>query len=275
MTTNPWARLLVEKSQNKYDYPSAPSPEEVFIFEQWSQPILRNASTARVVVLGATPSLRDLSLHAGKETIAADWSFDAIETLGSFLTAPNRSQEIFVKANWLELPIADHSIHLVLADLSFNNLRSQDYVKLFQELSRLLVPGGYFLTRQLVRLPKIEYRSFQEQSERLRNNEIHLRDWKYETVFWNSEGNAWLRESTKTFYWERYFAALKRAYERGYVGRRDFEWMWSQRHGVMTTLLKKSEWDRMFRKFFRVVESDWCRAYESSQDKPFYLGKVI
>ncbi|HET9385858.1 MAG TPA: methyltransferase domain-containing protein [Gemmatimonadales bacterium] len=95
---------------------------------------------ARVLLLGVTPELADLSAS----TLAIDWSDNMLAHVWPGDTPTRRA----LKANWLHLPCPDRSFSAAIGDGSLNCLEYPcDYRRLFHELARVVRPGGRVAVR--------------------------------------------------------------------------------------------------------------------------------
>src|SRR5688572_15430936 len=100
---------------------------------------------SRVLVLGATPELSRL----GTWTMAVDRSAAAVRHIW-----PGRSDDCrpVVQARWQHLPCRRHSFSAAVGDGSLNWLRYPNgYLAFFDEIARVLSPGGRLAVRVFTR----------------------------------------------------------------------------------------------------------------------------
>jgi len=273
MPKNPWIETFVKRGRKGY-YPSIPASEEILMFEKLFKKLVRGKRDWKVLVLGATPFLRDIGLKYGCQVVAVDISIETILKMNEYMKYRDSNNEIVIKGNWLSLPIEDNYFDVVMADFSFNNVPAKAHHQLFRELARLLKQNGFFLTRQRVYIPEKKLMSFSEITRLFRDKKISWRDWKYDAVFYSNDLFKRYNGKTKVFLWEKYFQALKKAYQKGEINKKEFLSMWCERNKIVTTLYTKSEWEVMFKRYFKILMLTWCKVYESSVAAPFYLGKV-
>lgn len=271
MSKNPWIEVATKRAREKY-YPSIPAPEEILMHEKFFKKIAKKND--KVLVLGATPFLRDLGLKYKCQVVAADISLEMILKMSEYMKYKNNPNEILVRGNWLNLPLQDHYFDIVLADFSFNNIKPEEHIKLFQELKRLLKPKGYFLTRQRVHSLEKKLRSYSDLARLFRKKKILFRDFKYEAVFAGEDLYTRYNQRTKIFLWGKFFESWEKAYRQDKINKKEFEMLYQERNKIITSLFTKKDWEKMFKKYFKILKIDYCKKYTSSISAPFYLGKT-
>jgi len=103
-----------------------------------------------VLILGATPELRMISLENRCRVTAVDESMTIINAMYDFMDYSEVSEdgEVIVKSDWLNMPLEKYSYDLAIGDGSLNELPAlEDYEKLLIKIKDLLKPYGYFSTR--------------------------------------------------------------------------------------------------------------------------------
>ncbi|MCX6802294.1 MAG: class I SAM-dependent methyltransferase [Candidatus Diapherotrites archaeon] len=126
--------------------PSRISPGEVEQYREWLKELNPARKPLKALVLGATPELRDALCEAGYKTTIIDINLEMILAMNSLLKSKNPG-EIIVRANWLDNPLQSGYFDVVLGDAVLPNIPFTEREKLLSEASRLLKPGGVFLTR--------------------------------------------------------------------------------------------------------------------------------
>lgn len=98
----------------------------------------------RVLLLGSTPELADLA----DRTVAVDSSEESL----ALIWPGNGPARYAARANWLALPCAAGMFSAVIGDGSLNCLEyPHGYLRLFEEMARILRPGGRAVIRIYVR----------------------------------------------------------------------------------------------------------------------------
>ncbi|GEM_PF-2512988 len=126
--------------------PSRISAGEIEKYAEWLKQINPEKKPLNVLVLGATPELRDILNGLGYKTTIIDINLEMILAMNSVLKTKN-PDEIIVKANWLENPLQDGYFDVVLGDAVLPNIPWKEREHLLSEVKRLLKPSGTFLTR--------------------------------------------------------------------------------------------------------------------------------
>ena len=135
--------------------PLKPCAEDVRIIEDtlarwWSS---RKLTNLKALLCGVTPALAELSLPAEAHLTAVEHSQPMIDGIWPGDTAKRSAR----CGNWLDLPFADNSYHIVLGDGCINCLPyPAGYRALFASLHRVMHRDGVFLMRLFVRPNKSE-----------------------------------------------------------------------------------------------------------------------
>jgi SAM-dependent methyltransferase len=135
---------------------SAPRAYELKNYKFYLARSLKNKKNPFVLVLGATPELRDLAIKLGAFCVAADVSANNLEKLTGVMKFKNSDKNLFIKSDWLKLReiFKPRIFDAVLADASLNNFPAEKHEQIFKDVNSLLKPGGRFLAKNLVYLPE-------------------------------------------------------------------------------------------------------------------------
>ncbi|MBI2147634.1 class I SAM-dependent methyltransferase [Candidatus Woesearchaeota archaeon] len=100
-----------------------------------------------VLVLGATPGLRNIALDIGCKVLAIDFNLDMI-TKQEGRISQRTDDDVVVRGNWL-FPwyLKNNFFKAILADASFNNVPSDKILQLLDISRRLLAHDGCLLFR--------------------------------------------------------------------------------------------------------------------------------
>ena len=135
-------------------------------------------SRLKVLLLGVTPELAQITWPLGTELVAVDQCQEMIDGVWP-------GPALSVKANailgdWRSLPLADSSVHFVVGDGIYTTLGNPaDARAVSAEIRRVLTRGGFFIHRFFVRPRRTE--SFREIVEDLRAGLIgnfHVFKWR-------------------------------------------------------------------------------------------------
>jgi len=100
-----------------------------------------------VLVLGATPELRDLVARYGGHITLIDISSAMIERMTSLLTYSDPRNEIWVKCDWSETPFLDSYFDLVIGDMPWWVLSVAKQHEVRDAIARVLKSDGILITR--------------------------------------------------------------------------------------------------------------------------------
>lgn len=148
--------------------PVRPSAADLKIYDQFLRDAVRNQKTAKILVLGATPELRDLAAKYTEEVTVMDANLEMILAMTKLMRKKNPS-EIWLKANWLSMPLALDYYDVILGDGVVNNVAWSEVNIFWKHLAQILKPEGKFITRILFYVPpKISFRIAGEIMEQMR-----------------------------------------------------------------------------------------------------------
>lgn len=251
--------------------PMAPSEEVLRIHRNNLSRIIRRFKNPRMLVLGATPELRDLGLRMGFEVIAADLNWNMIKKMNELVGIKNREKEIIIKGNWLNIPLRENYFHCVVSDVSINNLAFNDFSKLFKKLQNILVAGGCVSLKEVVHPNGYkQINSFEKNVELYRKGKLFFNDFYLRARFMTFHDKTY-NKKTKTNSAEKVFEELKRTHKRGVINKSEFKNLYRFYNSISHTILKKSEFLKIFGRCFKLISIK-----QSDSDKyDFYPLKVF
>jgi len=139
-----WDRALLQ--WDKYTSPFRPSCEDI---KNYSLIFNRLKMKNRVLVLGATPEIREILSKFDSSIIIADFSFKMISGMIFFNKSINETKEKWIKSDWMALDkfIKNNYFDVIVGDLFLRNINPQLQLECLRKISRLLKKGGYLITR--------------------------------------------------------------------------------------------------------------------------------
>jgi len=144
-TSLPWQQIA-SMWKDYFTVPSRISPQEVEKYREWLKEINKDKKTLKGLVLGATPELRDALSDFGYLLYSIDINLDMFLAMDELLKNKNPN-EVLIKANWLDNPLADNYFDVIVGDAVLPNIPWDERLHLLSEVKRLLKPNGIFLTR--------------------------------------------------------------------------------------------------------------------------------
>ena len=276
---NNWSKTAARSRANRRAA-SAPLAFELAAYQRLLRPALRGKHSPRVLILGATPELRDLVIRCGATSIAVDVSADMLEQLTAVMRYRNDGRNLFIKADWLKLGelLQPGSFAAVLADCSLNNVPPDKHRPLFLNIARLLQPGGCFITRNFVYLPEKEVDTLATIQQKYRTKRLN---WLW-IIIHLGQYSPWRSRTyspkTKILKISRVldllFAALKR--RELTFSREDFKKLLNLKqhaYHVNHVTFSEREWLAMVRRHF-IVQERWSHPrYEWTQNAPIWCLK--
>lgn len=143
-STKFWHKSIADQWK-LYQPPVRPSKSEIKIFEGFMK---RKGLDKKVLVLGATPELRDLAHKLKAKVTICDISLTMMMTMVDLMKYKKKAKdEIWIRSDWLEAPLKYNHYDYVIGDFVVSNIPFKLQNDFFKKIKSLLKPGGYFITR--------------------------------------------------------------------------------------------------------------------------------
>jgi len=140
---------MVASRWQKLGTPLRPSEEDQKIVTKAVYSWISENGKARILLLGVTPELAEIELPEDSELLSVDYCREMLDHVWPDLDEPNKKA---IVANWLDLPLENHSRDLVISDGPFGAMRYPvDFRNLLQSVSRVLQPDGQFIFRTFIK----------------------------------------------------------------------------------------------------------------------------
>lgn len=128
-----------------YRPPGVPSDGEVDICRRF----LGNAGPNRnILILGATPQLRDIVASSRGKIFVADFSILMLAGMTQYLKKTDIDKEIWLKGNWFDLPLKENYFDLILGDLILRMLPYDKMPFFLKTIAAWLKPGKHMILRE-------------------------------------------------------------------------------------------------------------------------------
>ena len=123
-----------------------PSKIEIELFEKFLKKVLKEMGRKdfKVLVLGATPEVRDLLAKYRLDATLLDANKIMFKAMSQLIKKKN-PRERFVRGNWLKMPLKNSSFDLVISDHPTSSIEYKNADKFFSEIQRILKPQGFFI----------------------------------------------------------------------------------------------------------------------------------
>ena len=133
----------------KQQPPLIPSFDECRIIKNFiKRKVCHPGKALKILILGATPRLRDLAHSFKAEVTCADMNIDMFAAMAALMANPQKAdQEVWIKSDWLQVPLKNNYYDIIMGDWIISNLPLKLQPALFKKAHSLLKPSGYFITR--------------------------------------------------------------------------------------------------------------------------------
>ncbi len=139
---------LLANEWHRMPLPVRPSSDDIAFYERGLGEFAANRDSVRLLILGATPELRNMAARNKKiKVYIADLSFQHIIRNAFLGDDIDTEREIWIKENWLHLPIPDHFFDIIVGDLVLQQVRPEEEEMFMQETKRLLKKDGICFLR--------------------------------------------------------------------------------------------------------------------------------
>ncbi len=159
-TSYAWSKIA-NSWETYFTPPSRPSKVEVEKYKDWLKDIFKGKKGLKGLVLGATPELRDILNELNFKTHAIDINMEMILALEGLVKHKNLD-EVLVKSNWLDNPLADKYFDVILGDAVLPNIPWESREAFYKEIIRMLKPQGYFINRAFFVPEQKQYETIEE-----------------------------------------------------------------------------------------------------------------
>ncbi len=139
----PWLKFV--SRWEKITSPGRPSYKEIKIYEAFLKSVLKKRDS-NVLVIGATPEIRDMLAKYDVEVTLIDINHEMILAMSHLMKKKN-NKENWLKANWLHAPLAKNYFNAVIGDFVIGNLSPENHEKFLKNVSEWLKKDGIFVTR--------------------------------------------------------------------------------------------------------------------------------
>ncbi len=152
LSIQPWE--VAEKRGKKENRipPFAPSENELSFYKKYLNLVFESGELPnRVLILGATPELRDAAIEIGVESVAVDVSKEMMDKFSSLMKHKGHLLDKQIIKNWLEMDFPKSYFGVVMGDASFNNLILKEHnLQLVKICSKIIAKQGFLVLRQVV-----------------------------------------------------------------------------------------------------------------------------
>ncbi len=243
-----WASNLAQV-WDKILPPARPSISELKIFEKYIKKLAKNKN-AKILILGATPELRDLVLKHKLVPICADINKENFIALKKLMK--HKGKEIFIHSDWLKLK-GKEIYDLIIGDTSLTMLpwkKWEDYLKRFKQIIK---KDGMIVHRSDVRFSEDEKRT------PLEIFQLYRKSKKKAPIFSSiliSLCITFHRKDKEYCNLNELIKKVKGLYKKGLISKKECRGItdFLVAKGLKVIIPRKKEFEKMARKYFRIVK---------------------
>lgn len=139
-----WAEALA--LWDRYTSPFIPSKEDE---ENYTRVFRLSKQKKNILVLGATPQIREILSQSNAHVIVVDFSFQMIQGMLRFGQQISIDKEDWIKADWMILNdfLKNEYFDVIAGDLVLRNIDPQYQLRFLRKISKLLKNNGCFVSR--------------------------------------------------------------------------------------------------------------------------------
>ena len=249
-----WHDNLSTARISKRTGPVAPSLFEQNFYKKFVKKAKGSKKTPRMLVLGATPELRNLGMALGFEVVAVDIDWQMFGLMEKFIKVKNRSHENIIKADWLKVPLPDNYFDVIVGDASLNNIFYRTVPAMLKRIHGWLKPSGLFVIRHLV-LPQAvnNFNEFKKTIEAWRKGQMCFREFYFRFRFLHSYPQFYSQKN-KAFYAAREYRWIDQLHKRGFFNDKEYKIINCLRGQNVQMVFRMEDFKKEFNKFFKPVD---------------------
>jgi len=172
----------IAKVLEQIGFPARPTKNQLLLYKEVICKTVALHKSPNVLVLGATPELRDLCIEHNCKTTAISPGKMALQTMTYMMKYKNHPDNISIENNWSNMLISDKIHDLVLTDMALTGNPCEKHEPIIKEVHRVLKPGGFFFLRSFDMLEHDTKPELEDLLTKWRKKEITAGDFLYLSV---------------------------------------------------------------------------------------------
>ena len=256
MPKSEWENKTVinQRLKNRKDYMQGPksSIQQWLTYTNSFKKFLAGRQRPVILILGATPELRDLALsYKNSKVIVVDFNLQTIKKMGSLMKNKNSDREKIIVCDWLKMPVKKHSVDLVVGDAVFANIRFYNFDQFYKKIFQVLRSDGFLLIRDVLRIQK--YIKSPEEIIRLAAKQ----DWHWfdlYTILYGSSSGRWYSKRKNHIDTTIMYRWIDLAYKKGIINQSTFDLFDPWRSDLKHTVLPEKKFVEIFCRFFKPIK---------------------
>ncbi len=247
--------------------PARPAKEDIIIYRKLFNQYKNRTGKTKLLILGATPELRDLPASLKFDVTVVDFNIEMIRALTPL--RKTKSKEKVIVSWWQKIPLKDH-YDIVAGDVAVNMLDKKDIPALFKRINFLLAPGGVFIHRDAFYNAKKKVGA-KKAIKAWRQHKIDIGDfrWLIELYSQYKSYNPKTGVDSKTLLYKN----VHKMYEQGLLTKAELDQFGVFNDNVKITILTQPAWQKLYSKFFNLVKCVKPKGHIFCQDLPVCVYK--
>ena len=236
--------------------PFTPSEGELGIYEKHFREIAKRPNP-KLLILGATPSLRELGHELGYEVTIVDINPEMVESATKLMGRKNPEEKAVI-GDWLIVELPENHYDLIVGDHSIINIDYKDQPKLLRKIHKSLKPDG--LTLLATTIFERENLNFtwddlvREANENPSRFEDVLDRWLF--AFSMMQDPEIRDPGTRLYHLDAYDAKLDRLAEEGKIPKETAEKLKYNMGKWAAVFLEKPEFEKIVKEKFEILPAE-------------------
>ena len=252
---------------------TAPIGNQLALYKKCLKKALgKRIKNSLVLVLGATPEVRNLALNLGCRVLAADINYDMLFNLESNIKDHGNMRNMVLRTNWLELDkyLKNNNFDAVIGDGVTGQLDPPGIVKLIENVKNLLKPGGYFITRIDVYLPEYPITPFAELLDEYRNKKLDFLTFGTKALLYSDYSKKLYNKKTGLMSTYKLWNIFNDLFKQGVISKKEDDFFQERKVSQTHYMLPKSLlYRKMLGKYFKEIPLK-----QINEVWPTYMGRV-
>jgi len=246
--------------------PTRPSAKDLEVYKGLLKKYRNQESITKIMILGATPELRDLASRFYAQVTVIDANkqmIDAMTGLRRYATPEN-----IIISRWQKLSLKTKQ-NIVIGDTILNMLNRNDISRVIRKVvAEVLAPNGYFWHRTAMYSPKKNVKTMPVIKD-WRNKKIDIGDVRWLIGMYSKYKS--YNPLTQIDDKEVFIDNIKKLYFEGLITKAEFNRFCRYDDKVKLTIFKKSEWEQLFSKAFKIKKIITPQGHLYSKDMPIFV----
>ena len=259
-------KIADQRTSDRSKYIAAPSSGLGILakYEELLDKAIENKQNLKILVLGATPELRDMVLERGRHLTTLDISQDMLDKTKKCMKYSDHKNEKIILGDWLSSSLPDNHFDIILGDGVSNNIAFKDQDKFFVELKRLLKLDGGLILREMTTNEDRPRQTVEEINNDFVTDQIHWGDLLFNIYFYSELSD--LFHDQHNWYFGRFWKQIKKLKEQNRLDQQAFDSMWWLNSDLKHTFMPHQIFLDFSAKHFKSLSVDQAQDYQFTKD---------